>query len=83
MLPSTGNYRLVTWHIPFAISGDNINLDRLASLTIGMTGADIANIVNQAALVSAKKNKTAVCQEDLEYALDKARMGKYHIRDTF
>ena len=56
--------------------GDNINLDRLASLTIGMSGADISNIVNQAALAAAKRHKTGVSQEDLEYALDKCKMGQ-------
>uniref|UniRef100_H2YDX0 AAA+ ATPase domain-containing protein n=1 Tax=Ciona savignyi TaxID=51511 RepID=H2YDX0_CIOSA len=55
--------------------GTSLNLDRLAALTIGMTGADISNIVNQAALRAAKLNKRQVDQDDIEYALDKARMG--------
>jgi len=58
-----------------SVPSDNINLDRLASLTIGMSGADISNIVNQAALAAAKRHKTGVSQEDLEYALDKCKMG--------
>ncbi|XP_078483180.1 ATP-dependent zinc metalloprotease YME1L1 [Ciona intestinalis] len=58
------------------INIDNqLNLDKLAALTIGMTGADISNIVNQAALRAAKLNKQRVDQDDLEYALDKAKMG--------
>ena len=58
-----------------SVAYDTINMDRLASLTIEMTGADLSNIVNQAALRSIKLNKSEVDQEDLEFALDKVRMG--------
>ena len=40
-----------------------------------MTGADLSNLVNQAALRSIKLNKKKVDQDDLEFALDKVRMG--------
>ena len=52
-----------------------LNLDKLASLTIGMSGADIMNVVNQAALYAAKHGKDVVEQPDLEFALDKIKMG--------
>lgn len=42
-----------------------------------MSGADLNNVVNQAALHAAKNNKTMVDQEDLEFSLDKIRMGNY------
>jgi len=54
---------------------EQLNTDRLASLTIGMTGADISNVVNQGALQAAKLEKKCITQEDLEFALDKIRMG--------
>lgn len=54
---------------------EEINVDRLASLTIGMSGADISNVVNQGALQAAKMEKQCITQEDLEFALDKIRMG--------
>jgi len=43
-----------------------------------MSGADLSNVVNQAALYAAKHSKDIVEQEDLEYALDKVRMGELH-----
>lgn len=54
---------------------DNLNIDRLASLTGGMSGAEISNVVNQAALQAAKSGKGIVSQEDLEFAFDKVKMG--------
>lgn len=56
-------------------SSEQIDIDRLASLTIGMSGADLSNVVNQGALQAAKTGKTSITQEDLEFALDKIRMG--------
>ncbi|CAK8678568.1 unnamed protein product [Clavelina lepadiformis] len=58
-----------------SVASDQIDFDRLASLTVGMTGADLSNLVNQAALHSIKQNKERVDQEDLEFALDKIKMG--------
>ena len=57
------------------VSIETVDLDKLASLTIEMTGADLSNLVNQAALRSIKLKKSKVDQEDLEFALDKVRMG--------
>jgi len=54
---------------------DHLNLDRMASISGGMSGADISNVVNQAALQAAKMNKLTVTQEDLEFAFDKVKMG--------
>jgi len=54
---------------------ETLDLDRMASLTGGFSGADISNVVNQAALQAAKNNHLLVKQEDLEYAYDKIKMG--------
>jgi len=54
---------------------DKLDIDKLSSLTIGMSGADISNLVNQAALQAAKLEKKFITQSDLEFALDKIRMG--------
>jgi AFG3 family protein len=48
---------------------------RLAALTPGFTGADIANIVNEAALLAARTNKHAVTLEDFESAADRVIAG--------
>ena len=53
----------------------DVDLDVLASGCIGLTGADIRNMVNEAALWAARKNKTKVEMSDFEHARDKILMG--------
>jgi len=55
--------------------GDDVDLETLAAGTIGLTGADIRNIVNEAALWAARNDKTQVDMSDFEYARDKVLMG--------
>ena len=52
-----------------------IDLSRIARATPGMSGADIANLVNEAALFAARKNRTEVLMSDFEEARDKVLMG--------
>jgi cell division protease FtsH len=52
-----------------------IDLTRIARATPGMSGADIANLVNEAALFAARKDKTQVGMNDFEEARDKILMG--------
>ncbi|MDR2404715.1 MAG: ATP-dependent zinc metalloprotease FtsH [Spirochaetaceae bacterium] len=58
--------------IPLA---SNIDLGRIARATPGMSGAEIANLVNEAALFAARKDKTTVEMPDFEEARDKVLMG--------
>ena len=53
----------------------DVDLERLATGTVGMTGADIRNVVNEAALWAARHDKTRVQMEDFETAKDKVLMG--------
>ena len=53
----------------------NIDMDGLARRTSTMVGADLANILNEAALKAAKDNRKKVAEKDLEYALEKIVMG--------
>jgi cell division protease FtsH len=53
----------------------DVDLERLAAVTIGLTGADIRNLVNEAALWAARNNKTRVSSADFDYARDKVLMG--------
>ena len=53
----------------------NINLSDIAKGTPGMVGADLENIVNEAALLAARKNKKSVDMMDFEDAKDKVMMG--------
>jgi cell division protease FtsH len=54
---------------------DDVDFDRLARATVGMTGADIRNLVNEAALWAARRDETIVRMRDFEYARDKVLMG--------
>jgi cell division protease FtsH len=51
-------------------------LDVLAQTTPGMSGADLANVINEAAILSALRNKIAITLSELEEARDKVRFGK-------
>jgi len=53
----------------------SINIPSLAKRTSGLVGADIENIVNEAALKEAKENRSILDQNDFEYALEKVIMG--------
>jgi cell division protease FtsH len=53
----------------------DVDLERLASATPGMTGADLANLVNEAALLAARRRQDAVHHRDLTDALEKVQLG--------
>src|SRR5436309_707479 len=53
----------------------DIDLDALAGQTPGFTGADLSNLINEAALLAARQNRKAVLQYDFEVAKDKVLMG--------
>lgn len=54
---------------------EQVNLEVLARGTPGFTGADLANLVNEAALIAARKSKNKVEMPDFEFAKDKVLMG--------
>ena len=56
------------------LAGD-VSLDQVASSTPGMTGADLANLVNEAALLAARRGQDVVRQRDLADALEKVQLG--------
>jgi cell division protease FtsH len=59
-------------NVPLA---DDVDFDRLARATVGMTGADIRNLVNEAALWAARQDQQVVRMNDFEFARDKVLMG--------
>jgi cell division protease FtsH len=54
---------------------DDVNLKRLARGTPGFSGADLENLLNEAALLAARKGKDQIGREDIEEARDKVLMG--------
>ena len=67
-----GILRVHTRNIPLS---EDVDLSILARGTPGMVGADLANLVNESALLAARRNHKKVTSEDLEDAKDKVMMG--------
>jgi cell division protease FtsH len=55
--------------------GKDVDLEEVAASTPGMTGADLANLVNEAALLAARRGQQDVLQRDLTDALEKVQLG--------
>src|SRR5436305_2231938 len=55
--------------------GEDVSLERLARLTTGMSGADLANVVNEAALLAARKNLDSLTHDCFEDALSRVQLG--------
>ncbi len=71
-----GREEILKVHVRKTILADDVDLKVLARGTPGFTGADIENMVNEAALMAARKNKDRVEMVDFEEAKDKVLMGK-------
>lgn len=54
---------------------DNVDLPAVAKATAGFTGADLANLLNEGALLAARRGKAAISQQDLETAMIKVIAG--------
>src|SRR5262245_21616679 len=67
-----GILRVHTRRIPLS---EDVNLEVIARGTPGMAGADLANLVNEAALLAARRNRKKVTMEDFEDAKDKVMLG--------
>ena len=52
-----------------------VDLSRVAKITVGFTGADLANLLNESALLAARRNKTLIGMDEIEAALNKILMG--------
>ena len=70
-----GREEIFKVHVRDVPLADDVKLDRLAAGTIGLTGADIQNMVNEAALWAARHDKKEVDMDDFDYARDKILMG--------
>ncbi len=70
-----GREGILKVHVRKVKLADNIDLKVLARGTPGLSGADLANMVNEAALLAARRNKDAVSMDEFEEAKDKVLMG--------
>ncbi|MEC8274837.1 MAG: AAA family ATPase, partial [Pseudomonadota bacterium] len=72
---SIGREKILGIHSKNVPLGPDVDLARIAKGTPTFSGADLANLVNEAALLAARANKRVVTQEDFENAKDKVTMG--------
>ena len=70
-----GREQILTVHMRKVPVANDVKADILARGTPGMSGADLANLVNEAALFAARRNKRFVDMDDFEAAKDKIMMG--------
>ena len=70
-----GRIQMFKVHVRDVPLDEDVDLKRLAEGSIGLTGADIRNLVNEAALWATRNDKTRVSMDDFEYARDKVLMG--------
>ncbi|HPW37105.1 MAG: ATP-dependent zinc metalloprotease FtsH [Syntrophorhabdus sp.] len=70
-----GREAILKVHTRKNILSNNVDLSIIARGTPGFSGADLENLVNEAALLAARKNKKEIEMEDFEHAKDKVLMG--------
>ena len=56
--------------------GEDVDLEKIAQITSGFTGADLENLLNEAAIIAAKSDRAFIVQEDIDKALIKVGVGK-------
>jgi cell division protease FtsH len=70
-----GRRLILDVHTRSVLLADDVDLDRIAATTPGMVGADLANLANEAALLAARRDHTAVSSADFHDALEKILLG--------
>ena len=71
-----GRLAILKVHAKTVKMSDNVDLKEISRRTSGSVGADLENILNEAALHAAKKRRKMVTQDDLRYAQEKVQFGK-------
>ncbi len=70
-----GREMILKVHVRKIPLANDVELGTIAKATVGLAGADLANIVNESALLAARRDKPAVEMEDIEDAKDKVMLG--------
>ncbi len=71
----SGREQIIAVHIKKILTDSDVNIRTLAKGTPGFAGADLANLINEGALMAARANKKTVAMQHLEDAKDKIMMG--------
>lgn len=70
-----GRIKILKVHVKDVKMDDDVELEEVARLTAGLAGADLANVVNEAALLAGRKNQKTVKQQDLFESVERALAG--------
>jgi cell division protease FtsH len=70
-----GRAAILAVHARRVTLADDVDLDVVAARTPGFAGAELANVINEAALLAARRDKPAVGMNELEEAIDRVSMG--------
>ena len=62
-------------HTRYKPLAHTVDLNKIAKITVGFSGADLRNLANEAAILAARKNQTEINQKDLEEAIEKVLLG--------
>jgi len=70
-----GRAHILNVHLKKVKTAGDINVDSVAKATSGFSGADLANVVNEAALLAARRNRDGITMAELDEARDRVMMG--------
>lgn len=70
-----GRVQILNVHIKKITLGTNVDIDAIASITPGFSGADLANLVNEAAVLATRRNASAVEMDDFNNAMERITAG--------
>jgi cell division protease FtsH len=70
-----GRREILNVHIRGKPLAEDVDLDVIAKRTIGFSGASLANLMNEAAIVAARNKKTEISYEEIDYAIDRTTVG--------
>tara|TARA_Y100000389_G_scaffold204765_1_gene259491 strand:+ start:17660 stop:19462 length:1803 start_codon:yes stop_codon:yes gene_type:complete len=75
-LPSKdGRFAILKVHTKNKPLNHDVDLDEVASRTIGFSGASLKNLMNEAAIISARNGKTVIDNDSIDYAIDRIQVG--------
>jgi cell division protease FtsH len=75
-LPDRSDRRAILQvHVGRKRLGPDVDLDAVAAITRGLSGADLANVLNEAALLSARRHKLEISMSDIEEAVERSTVG--------
>lgn len=71
-----GREEILNVHAKGKPLGDDVDLAKIAQTTVGFTGADLENLLNEAAIACARENRSFIAQEDISKSFIKVGIGK-------